>query len=91
MKKIKLNGESGAGQVTYIDDDDYDRVRRYKWYILKRAAKTDYVHGWIKGKHVYLHRFILKLYDPKRRVKHLSGYGLDNCKCNLRLANKKPV
>ena len=36
MKKIKLS----RGKTALIDDDDFERVSQYNWYINENAEKT---------------------------------------------------
>ena len=83
MKEIPLT----KGLVAIIDDEDFERVSRYKWLALPRkrtsyATRTSQVGGTKKT--VYLHRFILNASNGLQ-VDHINGNGLDNRKSNLRL------
>lgn len=85
MKQIQLT----QNKFVIVDDDDYDKLILYNW----RA--TPYGNGlnnyratrWEKRKQVYMHRIILKAPDHLL-VDHINGNGLDNRRCNLRLATK---
>lgn len=88
MKEIKLSGKVGAGLVTLVNNEDYEKVNQYRWYVGKNRH-TYYVSSHINGKTVQLHRFILGLNNPKVCVDHINGDGLDNRKCNLRIATNR--
>lgn len=72
-------------EVALVDDDDFDKLKIYKWHIAKSkygkcyAVKSDIHHGKIM-----MHRFILSA-PPDLMVDHINGNGLDNRKENLRL------
>jgi hypothetical protein len=72
---------------TYIDEEDFDTVMRYKWRILKKS-NTSYVHTGRLDNHIFLHRLITKA--PKGvLVDHIDKNGLNNCKNNLRLCDTR--
>jgi hypothetical protein len=80
MKYIKLN----KGYFTVIDDEKYEKVSKYKWYVISPDG-IPYAYTNIKGKFIYLHRFILNA--PKGiTVDHRNHDTLDNRCNNLRLA-----
>ncbi len=98
MKKIKLS----RGKSAIIDDDDFERVSQYKWYINENAEKTKLYamrsklkseEGIVKGTKVYMHRFILQVVEKTAVIQHKNGNTLDNRKDNLtikkRAVNKK--
>jgi len=68
----------------YVDERDLSLLSRFKWYLMK-GPWASYATTKIKGKTIYMHRFLLKA--PKRKqVDHINGNGLDNRRSNLRLA-----
>jgi hypothetical protein len=78
------------GRVALIDDEDAERVLIYKWTYAVRG-KSEYARRAVlrdgTSHSIYLHRFILDA--PSRlEVDHINGDGLDNRRCNLRLATK---
>ncbi len=88
MSKI-IEVPLSRGYVALIDAEDSEKVLAYKWHVLinkKNPVTTSiYVIGRIKGRTVYLHRFIMDA--PKNlQVDHINHNGLDNRRANLRLA-----
>jgi len=67
-----------------IDDEDFERVNKYKWYL----STDKYAIRQIgRGKFIYMHRFINK--TPKGvDTDHINRNKLDNRKCNLRTASR---
>lgn len=65
--------------VCKIDEEDFDRLKQFGWYISKKG----YVFTMIDGKCHQLHRFILGLTNPKISVDHDDGNKLNNKKSNL--------
>jgi len=86
MKEIKLT----QGQVTTVDDTDYDWLNQWKWYAMK-VCNTFYAVRNIrksdgKQRKVLMHRVILglKSSDP-HEADHRNGNGLCNKQNNLRI------
>jgi len=77
MKTIELT----RGKVAIVDDDDYDRVSKYKWFSVWDGhnwyAATG--HGCLK-----LHRFIMEIDNPKIEIDHIDGDGLNCQRENMR-------
>ena len=75
------------GKIAIIDDEDYEKVSKYKWQALNHYY-TYYAMVSTDKKNMYMHRFIM---NPKvsQHIDHINGNGLDNRRCNLRLANKQ--
>ena len=88
MKEIKLT----QGRVTFVDDDDYDKLRKYTWYTVKHDGKFYAERGfWIGKKHksIKMHRQILELTDPRIQCDHKDGDSLNNQRHNLRRATNQ--
>ena len=78
-KEIKLS----KGKVTLIDNDDFEKVNKYKWTFDGRYAERTI---WHTKEKIYLHRFILGIeLNDKRSVDHINHNSLDNRKSNLRI------
>src|SRR3990167_1291618 len=81
--KMKLyNRDKKVISFTLIDNDDIYKTQKYRWNQKKTKNKGTYVMGWINGKKISLHNFILN----KKFIDHINMNGLDNRKKNLRLA-----
>lgn len=90
MKGIKLN----HGQVTLVDDKNFERLNQWKWYAIKKrsgfyAVRGNYI-GKVDGKYktdrITMHRLIMGVTDPKILVDHKDHNGLNNQEYNLRQA-----
>lgn len=83
VKKILLT----RGKYALIDDEDYERVSRFKWSAVTNGytwyAKTNiYVGG--RWKYCLMHRFILNVPEGSQ-TDHLNGDGLCNLRNNIRI------
>jgi hypothetical protein len=78
------------GLFTIVDDGDYERVCSRKWSA-SPSTRTFYAKCKMRvGSRrvdLYLHRFILNA-QAGLEVDHVNGNGLDNRRCNLRLATR---
>lgn len=80
----ELTLKNGKGIVALIDEEDMERVSSRPWWV---KGHTRRVYTTIKGKNVYLHRFIMNA--PKGiEVDHINHNPLDNRKSNLRFATR---
>src|SRR5947209_3379641 len=75
-----------SGHIALVDDEDFERVSRFKWYYCgagyaqKRKTKNDALHA-------LLHRFVMNVVDQNVEVDHINCNKLDNRKENLRIVN----
>jgi hypothetical protein len=81
--------ELTQGQLAIVDDEDYDRVSKHKWYAYWGLG-TYYAKGWIDYEtgQESMHRFIMNA-KKGQLVDHINRWGLDNRKFNLRFSNPK--
>ena len=79
------------GSLALIDDCDLERLSGYHWHEFAPSGKRIYVSTEVwshcKRKRVYMHRIVLAAPDDLQ-VDHINGDGLDNRRCNLRLATQ---
>jgi len=82
MKEIKLT----QGLVTFVDDDDFDKVNKYKWFARKSNGiyyASSYIGKWRTGKMTHMHNFIMGNKDGFM-LDHIDRNSLNNQKHNLR-------
>ena len=78
MKLISLS----QGKYAKIDDEDFERVNKYKWYYSKKHGAM--IRREPRGISWMMHRFILNA--PKHlEVDHKNGDNIDNRRENIRL------
>lgn len=90
MKQIPLT----KGMFAIVDDEDFDVYSTQKWHVKKGSTKH-YAACARKVTHegkeysikIFMHRCMLDA-DVGVIVDHINGNGLDNRRCNLRLATR---
>lgn len=83
MKEIPLS----KGYVAIVDDEDYERVSKYKWCAVKTKNFVYAVRSYERHKLIYMHRFILNISDNKD-TDHRDGDGLNNRRLNIRASTR---
>jgi hypothetical protein len=86
MKTIPLNG----GYVAFVDDEDYELVSPYKWSTLVTGNKiyARRSEGPRRNqRQILMHKAILKS-SQGELIDHKDGDGLNNCRDNLRTADR---
>jgi hypothetical protein len=76
MKEINL---INSNDVAIVDDDDFELINTIKWY----EHVGGYVYGSLKGKQIYMHRFINDT-PTGFQTDHINHNRKDNRKENLR-------
>lgn len=85
MKEIPLT----QGRVALVDDEDFDRLSRHKWYAYRQPGTETYyatrTRPRSEGKKglVYMHREILGA-TRGQVIHHMNGDGTDNRRANIR-------
>lgn len=85
-REIKIT----QGQVTLVDDEDYDFLNQWRWQLWRKKYVKRTHHFWIKEQkkygsyHLYMHRVIMDALKGLV-VDHINGNPLDNRKANLRI------
>lgn len=81
MKELSLS----QGKVARISDRQFERANQFKW----TAGKFDnkwYAFRKLGLKTILLHRFLMGVTDPKVKIDHRDGDGLNCQDDNLRIA-----
>jgi hypothetical protein len=87
MREVPLT----KGYTAVVDDKDFAIVSQHKWQACV-TPRIVYAYRSVRkdGKHgkLYLHRFLLKVEDPKVEVDHRDHDGLNCQRYNLRTGTK---
>lgn len=85
MKEICLT----KGMITIVDDDDFDMLSKYKWYVTNKKGTfyTQRRHEFPDGtkKTICMHYLIM----GREWVDHIDGDPLNNQKSNLRICTPR--
>jgi hypothetical protein len=87
MIKIPLYGKLGVGKFALIDDEDWDLVKNYRWYVRTSGYVYSSKPYWhkiekkYKPKNFLMHRLICPHY---KMTDHIHGDKSDNRKSELR-------
>lgn len=85
--ELHITGNKNNG-IILIDEEDYDKVKKYTWYIEENRKDDFYVRSKIKYKHTSLHRYILDISDKEDVVDHIDRNTFNNRKSNLRIVDR---
>ena len=95
VMKLKKTGrviKLFSGEYVRVDEEDYERLSHYSWYLFKSekwkyAIRTECKNGTQKT--IYMHREIMGVTDPKVYVDHRDHDGLNNLRSNLRISDNR--
>lgn len=76
MKEVKLTKD----KVALVDDEDYERISKYKWHTYNAKGKWYAYTKQPFRKRISMHSFLF----PRTKLDHKDGNGLNNQKQNLR-------
>ena len=92
MKKIQLGGHKRGSQIrgyALVDDDVFDRLKRYKWSIDKAGYAIRQWGTHFRVRRILMAREILGILEKKDLfTDHINGDRLDNRCENLRIATR---
>lgn len=87
VRQIIINSSKYGQKICLVDEEDFEYLSQFKWYLLKNInAKTFYATAWIGKKTVKMHRVIMRARSGVL-VDHVDYNGLNNQKYNLRFCN----
>jgi hypothetical protein len=83
MKQLQLT----QGRVTWVDDEDYPVLSRWKWQCTPDGYAVHATHINGRSVKILLHRFLL---SPAKGqiIDHIDGNRLNNQRANLRIATR---
>lgn len=85
MKRIALGGEKGKGFYALVDDEDYELISQYKWFLGFRGyVMTNYRLPGRKPTCIEMQRLLAG--KPGYKVDHKDMDKLNNQRSNLRVA-----
>ena len=86
MREIQLT----QGMVATVDDIDYDRISRYKWFYHSSGYAMRMIRELNSGRRhmVRMHRDILGITDQSIQIDHKNNNGLCNERWNLRICDQ---
>ena len=92
FKTIELRDvNKNVVEEALVSVEDYERVNKYKWNMnikkFKYGEPLAYVHGYVDGKPMTMHKFIMGTPNKGFVIDHINNNGLDNQRCNLRFAS----
>lgn len=89
MKKIDISTKKYPGTYALVDDEDYERINKWKWYPNKAGYAVRDIHtiGYQKLT-LRMHREILR-YVGGKEIDHKNAHKLDNQKNNLRICTHR--
>lgn len=79
------------GMEAYVSIKDYSKIKSYSWHVMKSGGRKSghriiyYAVTTIRGRQITMHGLIMGAY-ANIEYDHWNGNGLDNRRCNLRLA-----
>lgn len=82
---ITLNG---GRYVTFVDDERYEYLFKFKWYLDPKGYAYRYIGPLQKGDTIRMHREVMSVSDASIDVDHIDRNKLNNQKYNLRLATR---
>lgn len=85
-----LSGEFGIGYTSkgetfYFDLEDYDKIKDYCWYLDGQGRVM--TNDPATRKHIFMHRLIMGVDDPKEQIDHIKHDTRDNRKSYLRIVS----
>lgn len=74
------------GKVAIVDDEDYDTLKKWKWYCTGDgyARRHEYDAATKKRRSYAMHRQMMQT-PQGMETDHINGNKLDNRRCNLRI------
>jgi hypothetical protein len=75
------------GKIAIVDDEDFEKLNKYRWHYNKGYAVRTIGHIIGKQKAIYMHRYLMKP-TKNKKTDHIDGNGLNNQRRNLRVCSQ---
>lgn len=75
------------GMITIVDDEDYKRLKRYKWYY-KQSGNMGYAFTTYRNRPKSMASIIMRCYKKGFIVDHIDRNSLNNQRENLRICTQ---
>ena len=90
MKKILLSKQGKIQKYAFVDDADYEWLRKFRWSAHKTRGGQWCAERWVRGRKkrmLKMHREILGA-KKGQEIDHINRNGLDNQRKNLRICSR---
>jgi hypothetical protein len=89
MKQIALRGERGRNKYTLVDDEDYEKLNKFRWYYNQHGyvTRVSLAKEGKRNKHIQMQRVIMNT-PIGMDTDHRDGNKLNNQKYNLRICSR---
>lgn len=85
--EIEITNTNNIKISTYIDKEDYEKVKQYKWGLSIHGNDIRVVGSSPELNRIYLHQFLIGEIDKEKVIDHIDRNPLNNCKSNLRIVS----
>jgi hypothetical protein len=84
MKRIDISTKKYPNTYTFVDDEDFEELNKYKWHPNSMKTKGLYASRNEKNTCISMHRQIMNP-GKQEKIDHINHNPLDNQKHNLRI------
>jgi len=82
-KEMLIEVKEGVDAIA--DFSDYDLIKHVSWFLSDKG----YVYGWLEGKYLKMHKYILGLNEKAKEPDHLNRNKRDNRRKNLSIVTRR--
>lgn len=87
ISRVPLINLANSPLKAIVDECDLELVSKHKWHIQPKSCGVMYAISARKRKTLRMHRLIMGA-KPGEQIDHINHNGLDNRRCNLRVAGR---
>ena len=86
--ELEIINTNGIKVSTYIDKEDYEKVKEYKWGLSIHGNDIRVCGSSPELNRIYLHQFLINNIEKDKVIDHIDRNPLNNCKNNLRVVTR---